>query len=160
MYKNHLTCEYKNKIIESFNPCFNGSMYKNKPEIGILEPFQGCFNPCFNGSMYKNPSSVYTHWRVIVVSILVLMDLCIKTTQKYLARNQNKGFNPCFNGSMYKNSLPMIPFSLRILSFNPCFNGSMYKNKSPSLSHFKMASVSILVLMDLCIKTIYMKIHS
>jgi len=38
----------------SFNPCFNGSMYKN----GLLEytPYgeNMRFNPCFNGSMYKN----------------------------------------------------------------------------------------------------------
>ncbi len=43
------------------------------------------------------------------VSILVLMDLCIKTV------NGNcqlcifiKSFNPCFNGSMYKNSFGMV----------------------------------------------------
>jgi len=40
-----------------------------------------CFNPCFNGSMYKNRPRAkepdVPNW----VSILVLMDLCIKTVQ-------------------------------------------------------------------------------
>ena len=38
----------------SFNPCFNGSMYKNSffQNQSLTSPF--CFNPCFNGSMYKN----------------------------------------------------------------------------------------------------------
>jgi len=41
-----------------------------------------------------------------LVSILVLMDLCIKT---YLPENIKEAliesFNPCFNGSMYKNDM-------------------------------------------------------
>ena len=41
-------------IVYSFNPCFNGSMYKNLLELGKFEPIEESFNPCFNGSMYKN----------------------------------------------------------------------------------------------------------
>ena len=38
----------------SFNPCFNGTMYKNnKYTVDIFKGAQ-CFNPCFNGTMYKN----------------------------------------------------------------------------------------------------------
>mgnify|MGYP000952283540 FL=1 len=37
------------------------------------------FNPCFNGSMYKNPKTLQTVKSDRLVSILVLMDLCIKT---------------------------------------------------------------------------------
>jgi hypothetical protein len=37
-----------------FNPCFNGSMYKNGDNDPMCENFQEGFNPCFNGSMYKN----------------------------------------------------------------------------------------------------------
>ena len=37
------------------------------------------------------------------VSILVLMDLCIKTILIYTAHQYQDCFNPCFNGSMYKN---------------------------------------------------------
>mgnify|MGYP007049888081 CR=1 FL=1 len=39
-------------------------------------------------------------------------------------------------------------------SFNPCFNGTMYKNKNDNNSSIFLVSVSILVLMELCIKTI------
>ncbi len=39
------------------------------------------------------------------VSILVLMDLCIKTVAAQEMRNIQQSFNPCFNGSMYKNYL-------------------------------------------------------
>jgi len=44
----------ENDGVQGFNPCFNGSMYKNtiaeaEPETKIMS-----FNPCFNGSMYKN----------------------------------------------------------------------------------------------------------
>jgi len=37
-----------------FNPCFNGTMYKNAhwPVLEILHYLR--FNPCFNGTMYKN----------------------------------------------------------------------------------------------------------
>jgi len=41
-----------------------------------------------------------------IVSILVLMELCIKTAiwtaDSY---RESEGFNPCFNGTMYKNNL-------------------------------------------------------
>jgi len=37
--------------------------------------------------------------------------------------------------------------------FNPCFNGSMYKNRKPNGDLPSLWPVSILVLMDLCIKT-------
>jgi len=41
----------------------------------------------------------------IDVSILVLMDLCIKTEEIYVDNVLIISFNPCFNGSMYKNNL-------------------------------------------------------
>ena len=70
-----------------------------------------CFNPCFNGSMYKNivaKEECEIHGEV---SILVLMDLCIKTKVSIIAlRNSGSGFNPCFNGSMYKNYMIFILF--------------------------------------------------
>jgi len=56
------------------------------------------------------------------------MDLCIKTALIRLLDIDIASFNPCFNGSMYKNSLAV--------SVKRCGSG-----------------VSILVLMDLCIKT-------
>jgi len=40
-----------------------------------------------------------------------------------------------------------------IESFNPCFNGSMYKNGFLRIYYCVETEVSILVLMDLCIKT-------
>ena len=65
----------------------------------------------------------------VCVSILVLMDLCIKTFLQYKKW-------------------------LHLSSFNPCFNGSMYKNNRGVCYRFPIPCVSILVLMDLCIKTI------
>ncbi len=41
------------------------------------------FNPCFNGSMYKNVPCDEDTNNVYPVSILVLMDLCIKTNMKF-----------------------------------------------------------------------------
>jgi len=88
-----------------------------------------CFNPCFNGTMYKNlffiPISFYSWF----VSILVLMELCIKTWE-----NQNGKCIYC-------------------QCFNPCFNGTMYKNGLNDEEWNWLVSVSILVLMELCIKT-------
>ena len=40
--------------VQGFNPCFNGSMYKNEDKIGYKNRAYVGFNPCFNGSMYKN----------------------------------------------------------------------------------------------------------
>jgi len=87
------------------------------------------------------------------VSILVLMDLCIKTVRELDTGFYEVGFNPCFNGSMYKNHSDTHIYCLTIIRFNPCFNGSMYKNNKILLRTMMEIYVSILVLMDLCIKT-------
>ena len=62
-----------------------------------------CFNPCFNGSMYKNKIKFDWEVKMKKVSILVLMDLCIKTSYFSFITLFEQCFNPCFNGSMYKN---------------------------------------------------------
>ena len=112
----------------SFNPCFNGSMYKNfSKKLSRITKIM-CFNPCFNGSMYKNLPAVQYRVQAPPVSILVLMDLCIKTAIA-------------------------VPTFLKPAGFNPCFNGSMYKNLLLMQSSEQSKRVSILVLMDLCIKT-------
>jgi len=103
-------------------------MYKNSAELNILHGATS-FNPCFNGSMYKNRMA-FLH----LVSVFL-------------------GFNPCFNGSMYKNTLVDRLDRLASASFNPCFNGSMYKNSRRADWRYHFRVVSILVLMDLCIKT-------
>jgi len=61
------------------------------------------FNPCFNGTMYKNKMSRTLVKDQNAVSILVLMELCIKTYPRYDFENEAGSFNPCFNGTMYKN---------------------------------------------------------
>ncbi len=94
------------------------------------------------------------------VSILVLMDLCIKTLIISDELLFSVGFNPCFNGSMYKNFEHIFCQLYLCVRFNPCFNGSMYKNNGKEFKSFMGRCVSILVLMDLCIKTIYGKIES
>jgi len=115
--------------IFSFNPCFNGSMYKNVSGSWHGKISEPRFNPCFNGSMYKNERLEMHHQCQCQVSILVLMDLCIKTQMSLrFLKNTSRRFNPCFNGSMYKNSVDGIS-SLPHRCFNPCFNGSMYKNQ-------------------------------
>ena len=62
-----------------FNPCFNGSMYKNSMFLEYKTSEEKGFNPCFNGSMYKN------------------------TIAEAEPETKTLSFNPCFNGSMYKN---------------------------------------------------------
>ncbi len=102
--------------------------------------------------MYKNPGALKKRPQFLIVSILVLMELCIKTYPRYDFENEAGSFNPCFNGTMYKNSA-----ELNILhgatSFNPCFNGTMYKNGFGFWILPVLICVSILVLMELCIKT-------
>ena len=61
------------------------------------------FNPCFNGTMYKNSDSHRAMVAFHHVSILVLMELCIKTYGKVNLPTDADSFNPCFNGTMYKN---------------------------------------------------------
>ena len=63
------------------------------------------------------------------VSILVLMELCIKTIYDLPICIGDSGFNPCFNGTMYKNYLCSQMGRNRWRGFNPCFNGTMYKNR-------------------------------
>jgi len=81
--------------------------------------------------MYKNGiGGGHNEIRIAIVSILVLMELCIKT-------------------GVLK---PVIEF--QDASFNPCFNGTMYKNLFYHHKLYILCLVSILVLMELCIKTI------
>ena len=87
------------------------------------------FNPCFNGTMYKNQLDA-----VIIMGSL-------------------PRFNPCFNGTMYKNNIIGKMMCAPNYCFNPCFNGTMYKNMKLNLPKKKGKKVSILVLMELCIKT-------
>gem|GEM_PF-1725701 len=79
-----------------FNPCFNGSMYKNRNHQRFLAVFILCFNPCFNGSMYKNSILLEGISIGKNVSILVLMDLCIKTSINPLYPNWNCAFQSLF----------------------------------------------------------------
>ncbi len=88
------------------------------------------------------------------VSILVLLDLCIKTNGTRRFKMSFYSFNPCFIGSMYKNSKSGCRFWSAVLSFNPCFIGSMYKNFVLQSISLPLSGVSILVLLDLCIKTV------
>ena len=105
-------------------------MYKNYMRTALLRCPYSCFNPCFNGTMYKNILCFIGEYEIYVVSILVLMDLCIKTWPAILLINwQSLCFNPCFNGSMYKNEYFDREKNFVFRCFNPCFNGSMYKNK-------------------------------
>ena len=62
------------------------------------------------------------------VSILVLMELCIKTISVHLRPDSDLCFNPCFNGTMYKNTRSYANDTRCRRCFNPCFNGTMYKN--------------------------------
>ena len=102
--------------------------------------------------MYKNPSMPYFEKSPVLVSILVLLDLCIKTPLKSPYLSITSGFNPCFIGSMYKNFVRnyrilrknivsilvlldlciktfLLLYNLSVQNgFNPCFIGSMYKN--------------------------------
>ena len=56
---------------------------------------------------------------------------------------------------MYKNFLDSIEQMGLDLRFNPCFNGTMYKNfRWYIIFHIVETLVSILVLMELCIKTL------
>jgi len=54
---------------------------------------------------------------------------------------------------MYKNGFGGTMLKCGTESFNPCFNGTMYKNFVPGFGLCWRISVSILVLMELCIKT-------
>ncbi len=124
-----INCQQLTIVRLSFNPCFNGTMYKNILLRGNRINLTRCFNPCFNGTMYKNINQ--------------------KVMKKYLLRC----FNPCFNGTMYKN-LTIINLTPHIVKrFNPCFNGTMYKNYINGEFVSINGLVSILVLMELCIKT-------
>jgi len=54
--------------------------------------------------MYKNRWELFSIFCSNRVSILVLMELCIKTLYKIRGMfPEAKSFNPCFNGTMYKN---------------------------------------------------------
>ncbi len=55
------------------------------------------FNPCFNGSMYKNIIGLYCLEKSFyMVSILVLMDLCIKTAKAVFPIDGRPAFQSLF----------------------------------------------------------------
>ena len=59
MYKNAEWIEKDILSHISFNPCFNGSMYKNENTDFQHTAEILSFNPCFNGSMYKNKPAFF-----------------------------------------------------------------------------------------------------
>ncbi len=87
------------------------------------------FNPCFNGSMYKNIFRIRRSLTQTHVSILVLMDLCIKTVGTIIFR--------------FRNGHVSI-----LVLMDLCI-----KTNTKKLMGGRLIGVSILVLMDLCIKT-------
>ncbi len=91
-----------------------------------------CFNPCFNGTMYKNKSRSSMLTNLIRVSILVLMELCIKTTLG----------NAPFRKLLFVSILVLMELCIKT------------EEISDEL-HSKIL-VSILVLMELCIKTFFL----
>jgi len=60
--------------------------------------------------MYKNSRLASDFTDVPFVSILVLMDLCIKTKFEPTEEVKEWCFNPCFNGSMYKNPSTSVKY--------------------------------------------------
>ncbi len=129
-------------------------MYKNLLSPVPAKRISRRFNPCFNGSMYKNTRYFFLFRPTLLVSILVLMDLCIKT-MSYL-KHQRLIYHVSILVLMdlcIKTFFTFALHSMKTTSFNPCFNGSMYKNRKNTLEKTIHIDVSILVLMDLCIKT-------
>jgi len=148
------SCNFWTILTSSFNPCFNGTMYKNFFAFLTHQSSQPCFNPCFNGTMYKN--CLYWIWTIeaIKVSILVLMELCIKTNSLMITRNIWIIVSILVLMELcIKTNMPVISPLSRYMRFNPCFNGTMYKNAEISKVWSAGTEVSILVLMELCIKT-------
>ena len=155
------------QVEKCFNPCFNGTMYKNiigcvketvissvsilvlmelciktKTDISWDSFCHSCFNPCFNGTMYKNNIGAGKAVSEIWVSILVLMELCIKTSILLFSEI----FAPPVSILVLMELCIKTFIGLTLLqlwaSFNPCFNGTMYKNidkitKAVILSRFQ-----------------------
>ena len=86
------------------------------------------FNPCFIGSMYKNTIFLTLLSMLTIVSILVLLDLCIKT-------RLHRELSPC---SFFVSILVLLDL---------CIKTYCVETRKTS------RNVSILVLLDLCIKT-------
>ena len=136
-----------------FNPCFNGTMYKNAFAMCRWKVSCIRFNPCFNGTMYKNDVWKWGNAYRVNVSILVLMELCIKTMKRKLPSGEIESFNPCFNGTMYKNQANRWDWTqlrrVSILVLMELCIKTLFQASFP----FHFRGVSILVLMELCIKT-------
>ncbi len=138
-----------------FNPCFNGTMYKNYFKFIPCSDFFSSFNPCFNGTMYKNKNYLLNYLPVFLVSILVLMELCIKTRPKSSDSRRLHLVSILVLMELCIKTFHTHQFLLfQLHCFNPCFNGTMYKNiVAYNITSF-FFRVSILVLMELCIKTL------
>ena len=82
---------------------------KQDPPGMFTRIFTG-FNPCFNGTMYKTVDQMHEVHYDDSVSILVLMELCIKTLfgVKRFKQKEICVSNPCFNGTMYGKQITSI----------------------------------------------------
>ena len=90
--------------------------------LTVLSPIFKSFNPCFNGCrsaiLYRLVRSSIT----TTVSILVLMDVGLRSPPYTNYTDEDWCFNPCFNGC--RSAMPLNqPGGSHIISFNPCFNG-------------------------------------
>ena len=100
-----------------------------KTESNVFDiPYEESFNPCFNGSMYKNCIRLIRGNSAKRVSILVLMDLCIKTKSLRKILLLCNYVSILVLMDLCIKTHPVEEYPPPHSSFNPCFNGSMYKN--------------------------------
>jgi len=113
-----------------------------------------CFNPCFNGTMYKNFVIIIAISDYFIVSILVLMELCIKTKTAGIVRyclhcvSILVLMELCIKTVLFDEYQTQINMVSILVLMELCI-----KTVQHSILMFLIGMVSILVLMELCIKT-------
>ena len=112
------------------------------------------FNPCCIGLGIQTTMTLHQVFRVVEVSILVVLDWVFKHTTKMVDEKYYIGFNPCCIGLGIQTPPPPPPPSFVMPCFNPCCIGlgiqtSCRRHGSPA-----HAGVSILVVLDWVFKRV------
>ena len=84
------------------------------------------FNPCYSGSNSKIIGQITHAWNVTRVSILVIVEVTLKSLDGVKQATNIQSFNPCYSGSNSK--IAEIKLTLNGKDgFNPCYSGSNSK---------------------------------
>ena len=114
--------------INSFNPCFIGSIFQTNssmPSSFAFFAFQSLFYWKYLSDIHMGKS----YRKEVRVSILVLLEVSFRPFLLPFYGRLYFSFNPCFIGSIFQTRALRLSGISSMRCFNPCFIGSIFQTQ-------------------------------